>query len=67
MTSLLGGVAACRLCGVPGDLGVVLANKSVSSPFALAGAAALGKRERERGGGGGGGGAGVVGIATKRQ
>ena len=42
-TSLLGCAAACRVCGLSADLGLVLANKTVSSPFALAGATALGK------------------------
>ena len=41
-TSLLGSVAVCRLCGVSPELAVVLGNKGISSPFALAGAAALG-------------------------
>ena len=44
-TSLLGSVAVCRLCGVSPELAVVLGNKGISSPFALAGAAALGANE----------------------
>ena len=44
-TSLRGSVAVCRLCGVSPELAVVLGNKGISSPFALAGAAALGANE----------------------
>lgn len=44
-TSLLGSAAVCRLCGLSTDLALVLANKGISSPFALAGAAALGRRK----------------------
>jgi putative effector of murein hydrolase len=42
VTSLFGTVYVARMCGISPELSLMLGNRSVTSPFGLAGAAALG-------------------------